>query len=103
MEATSTTSGVLTLMPPSKRLSTPTFSSMALIMGPPPWTTTTRTPSFWRVATSRQKRAESSGEVMALPPYLTTTVWEAREEREAAMVAAWELNSDVSLSSLLME
>mmetsp|Transcript_16116 Transcript_16116/g.27481 ORF Transcript_16116/g.27481 Transcript_16116/m.27481 type:complete len:205 (-) Transcript_16116:394-1008(-) len=36
MAATSTTSGVLTRIPPSKRLSTPTFSSMALIIGPPP-------------------------------------------------------------------
>eukprot|EP00585_Thalassiosira_rotula_P022434 CAMPEP_0196221812 /NCGR_PEP_ID=MMETSP0912-20130531/43528_1 /TAXON_ID=49265 /ORGANISM="Thalassiosira rotula, Strain GSO102" /LENGTH=68 /DNA_ID=CAMNT_0041500429 /DNA_START=80 /DNA_END=283 /DNA_ORIENTATION=- len=68
MAATSTTSSVLTLIPPSNRLSTPTFSSMALIMGPPPWTTTIRNPSFWRVAMSSQKSVASSGVVMALPP-----------------------------------
>mmetsp|Transcript_16523 Transcript_16523/g.39556 ORF Transcript_16523/g.39556 Transcript_16523/m.39556 type:complete len:247 (-) Transcript_16523:120-860(-) len=106
MAATSTTSGVETRIPPSHVLSTPTFSSMALIMGPPPWTTTTRSPSFWRVATSSQKREASSGEVMAFPPYLTTIVLPEREWREEAMVIAFSTNafcSSVDKSVVVVE
>jgi len=50
------------------------------------------------VATSWQKSEASSGVVMALPPYLTTTVWPLREEMAEAMVMAFsakEEDSDV--------
>ena len=50
------------------------------------------------MATSWQKSVASSGVVMALPPYLTTTVWPLREEMEEAMVMAFsakEEDSDV--------
>mmetsp|Transcript_10368 Transcript_10368/g.28537 ORF Transcript_10368/g.28537 Transcript_10368/m.28537 type:complete len:206 (-) Transcript_10368:122-739(-) len=88
ISATSTTSFDETRMPPSKRLSTPTVSSMALIWGPPPCTTTTRMPRFCSVATSSQKPAFSSGDVMALPPYFTTTVRPCRDDAASEMVLA---------------
>mmetsp|Transcript_19440 Transcript_19440/g.30393 ORF Transcript_19440/g.30393 Transcript_19440/m.30393 type:complete len:153 (-) Transcript_19440:57-515(-) len=97
MAATSTTSSVDTLIPPSNRLSTPTRSSMALIIGPPPCTTTMRSPSFWSVATSWQKSVASSGVVMALPPYFTTMVCPAREEIEEEIVMAFSAKDDESV------
>mmetsp|Transcript_6003 Transcript_6003/g.17925 ORF Transcript_6003/g.17925 Transcript_6003/m.17925 type:complete len:228 (-) Transcript_6003:36-719(-) len=96
ISATSTTSGDETRMPPSNRLSTPTFSSMALICGPPPCTTTTRMPRFCSVATSSQKPALSSGDVMALPPYLTTTVLPLRDAAASEMVLAASENESAS-------
>merc|ERR1719469_178578 len=61
---------------------------MLEICGPPPCTTTTRMPRFWSVATSPQKRSNSSGEVMALPPYFTTTVRPRRRVEADATTAA---------------
>mmetsp|Transcript_43005 Transcript_43005/g.104116 ORF Transcript_43005/g.104116 Transcript_43005/m.104116 type:complete len:238 (+) Transcript_43005:285-998(+) len=88
ISATSTTSEVLTRIPPSKRVSTPTVSSMFEICGPPPCTTTMRIPKFCKAATSWQNPALSSGDVMALPPYLTTIVLPRREAAASAMVIA---------------
>mmetsp|Transcript_21801 Transcript_21801/g.60606 ORF Transcript_21801/g.60606 Transcript_21801/m.60606 type:complete len:230 (-) Transcript_21801:81-770(-) len=88
ISATSTTSRLDTRRPPSKRDSTPTFSSMALIWGPPPCTTTTLRPSFCRAATSWQNKSFNSTDVMALPPYLTTTIWPLRASMAPAVVRA---------------
>ena len=42
--------------------------------GPPPWTSTTRTPSSVRVTRSFMTASLSSSLTMALPPYLITSV-----------------------------
>ena len=47
---------------------------MAVICGPPPWTTTTRIPTWRRKTTSSANACLSASSVMALPPYFTTTV-----------------------------
>mmetsp|Transcript_18319 Transcript_18319/g.44222 ORF Transcript_18319/g.44222 Transcript_18319/m.44222 type:complete len:210 (+) Transcript_18319:1079-1708(+) len=94
ISATSTTSVDETLIPPSNRDSTPTFSNIALICGPPPWTTTTRIPKFCNVATSSQNPALSSGLVIAFPPYLTTTVCPRNDAAASEIVRAASANDD---------
>nr|CAB3447430.1 unnamed protein product [Digitaria exilis] len=54
--------------------STPTRASQELISGPPPWTSTGRRPTQDRRTRSRITDACSSGDFIAAPPYLTTTV-----------------------------
>ncbi len=74
MRTTSMISGVVTRRPPRNSLVTPSRASIALIWGPPPCTTTGRRPASRRKTTSPANALWSSGEVIALPPYLTTTV-----------------------------
>ncbi len=69
----------VTRSPATNSLLISSFFSMALICGPPPWTTTTRTPSDCMSAQSAANDFESSGSVMACPPYLTTTTSPAQE------------------------
>ena len=47
---------------------------MALICGPPPCTTTGWIPTFSSATMSSAKAALSVSSVIALPPYLTTTI-----------------------------
>ena len=61
--------------PSTKRLSWPSFFSMSLISGPPPWTTTTRMPTRLSRMMSHMTARRSSSEIMAFPPYLTTMVF----------------------------
>ena len=49
-------------------------SSIALIWGPPPWTTTGRIPTWRRKTMSSANARRSSSLTMALPPYLKTMV-----------------------------
>ena len=60
--------------PSTKWDSLPIFFSMSLISGPPPWTTTTWTPTRWSRMMSEMTAWRSSSEIMAFPPYFTTTV-----------------------------
>ena len=92
ISATSTTSLELTRNPPSNRLSTPTLSNIALICGPPPCTTTIRIPNCCSAATSSQNLSFNSVDVMALPPYLTTTVLPRNVEAAAATFKASNAN-----------
>ena len=64
----------VTRRPPTKWLSTPTFFSISLMAGPPPWTSTTRTPSRVRVTRSFMTAFFKSSLIIALPPYLMTIV-----------------------------
>ena len=49
-------------------------SSMVLICGPPPWTTTGRMPTWRRKTMSSANARRSWSSTMALPPYLKTMV-----------------------------
>ena len=51
----------------------PSRSSCAVICGPPPCTTTGRSPAYRRNTTSSANASCSAGSVIALPPYFTTT------------------------------
>jgi hypothetical protein len=73
MRTTSMVSGVVTRSPASKRVSRPRRSSMALICGPPPCTTTGRRPVRRSSTMSWAKARCRSASTMALPPNLTTT------------------------------
>ena len=64
----------VTRRPFAKWLSTPTFFSISLMAGPPPWTSTTRTPSSVRVTRSFMTAFFRVSLIMALPPYLMTMV-----------------------------
>ena len=64
----------VTRRPPAKWLSTPTFLSISLMAGPPPCTSTTRTPSSVRVTRSFITAFFKLSLIMALPPYLMTMV-----------------------------
>ena len=74
MRTTSMTSGVVTRRPPRNSELMPSLLSIALICGPPPWTTTGRTPTWWRKRMSWAKARLRSSFTMAFPPYLMTMV-----------------------------
>src|SRR5699024_11140173 len=74
MRMTSAASSVVTRCPALNSDSMPNRSSIAEIWGSPPWTTTGRMPAKRRKAMSSAKDCCSSGETMALPPYLMTIV-----------------------------
>ena len=78
MRTTSMASGVVTRSPPRNSEEIPRRSSIALICGPPPCTTTGCTPTWCRNTTSSANAARSSSETMALPPYLMTMVVPAK-------------------------
>ena len=63
----------VTRRPFTNLLSTPIFSITSLMSGPPPWTSTTRTPTSWRSTMSSMTLALSSSFSMAWPPYFMTT------------------------------
>ncbi len=91
IRTTSMVSGVVTRRPASKRTSRSRRSSMALICGPPPCTTTGRSPACHSSTTSCAKVRCSAGSTMALPPNLTTTVRprsSSAQGRSAAAVTA---------------
>ena len=56
--------------PPSK----PKRASIWLIWGPPPWTTTGFAPTVRKNTMSAANAFFRSSSIMALPPYLTTTI-----------------------------
>ena len=67
----------VTRMPLRNFPSLPIFFSMALISGPPPWTTTTLMPTSCMSTMSLITALFKVSSSMALPPYLTTTVFPA--------------------------
>ena len=75
----------VTRSPATNSLLISSFFSIALIWGPPPWTTTSRTPSDCISAQSAANDFDSSGSVMACPPYFTTTTSPA----QAATRPSW--------------
>lgn len=75
ISATSIVALSVTRSPPTNSLLISSFFSIALIWGPPPWTTTSRTPSDCISAQSAANDFDSSGSVMACPPYFTTTTF----------------------------
>jgi hypothetical protein len=77
IRTTSIASGVVTRRPPWNSEGMPSRRSIALICGPPPCTTTGRTPHWRRKTTSSTKACLSSSLVIALPPYLMTIVFPA--------------------------
>ena len=79
ISAASIVAGHVTRSPATNSLLISSFFSIALIWGPPPWTTTSRTPSDCISAQSAANDFDSSGSVMACPPYLTTTTSPAQE------------------------
>src|SRR6185312_6486957 len=78
MRTTSMASGVVTRSPPRNSDSMPRRSSMELICGPPPCTTTGWIPTWCRKTMSSAKARRRSSLTMALPPYLTTMVVPAK-------------------------
>ena len=52
-------------------------SSILLMPGPPPWHSTGLRPMAFSSTTSRMTLAFSSSLIMALPPYLMTTIFPA--------------------------
>ena len=75
MRAMSRVSASVTRRPSRNSDTLPSRSMSSPIWGPPPCTTTTRMPTEWSSTMSAAKDSASSGSVMALPPYFTTTVW----------------------------
>src|SRR3954466_2789649 len=75
IRTTSIVPGVGTRRPPRNSAGGPRRSSIAVICGPPPCTTTGRIPASRRNTMSRANACLSSSSTMALPPYLTTTTW----------------------------
>src|SRR5690242_15986810 len=75
MRITSIVSGVVTRRPPRNSAGRPSRSSIAVICGPPPCTTTGRMPASRRNTMSCANAPFSCSSTMALPPYLTTTTW----------------------------
>ena len=71
MRTMSTVSASVTRRPSTKVDSLPSRAMSSVICGPPPWTTTGFMPTRRMRTTSW---ANSSRSLMALPPYLTTTV-----------------------------
>mmetsp|Transcript_14084 Transcript_14084/g.44420 ORF Transcript_14084/g.44420 Transcript_14084/m.44420 type:complete len:277 (-) Transcript_14084:143-973(-) len=64
----------VTLSPSTNDVDTFSRSSIWPICGPPPWTTTGRTPSFWSRTMSCAKLRAAASSLIACPPYFTTTV-----------------------------
>ena len=62
---TSMASAVVTRSPPRNVDSMPSLSRCALICGPPPWTTTGRSPAYLRNTTSSANASRSASSVMA--------------------------------------
>ena len=83
-------SGVVTRSPPRNSLAMPSRSSIALICGPPPCTTTGRARRSRRKTMSWAKAALSASSTIALPPYLTTTVapWNRSSQGSASASTA---------------
>lgn len=74
MRTTSMASGVVTRMPASKRTSRARRSSIELIWGPPPCTTTGCRPACHSSTTSWANDRRRAGSTRVLPPHLRTTV-----------------------------
>ena len=74
MRTTSIVSGVVTRRPAVNVLSRPSRSRCSLICGPPPCTTTGRSPAYRRKMRSWAKASRNGSSVIALPPYLITTI-----------------------------
>ena len=74
ISATSIVAGSVTRRPSTKLDLTPALSSMALICGPPPCTTTGFTPISFSSTTSAANCLATALSPMAWPPYLMTTV-----------------------------
>ena len=74
ISATCMVSLSVTRRPSTKADLTPALSSMALICGPPPWTTTGFTPISFSSTTSAANCLATALSPMAWPPYLMTTV-----------------------------
>src|SRR4051794_32542092 len=74
MRATSRLSASVTRRPSRNSGTIPSRSMSALICGPPPCTTTGRMPTDRMSTTSSANCRARAGSVIALPPYLTTTV-----------------------------
>ncbi len=74
MRAMSRVSASVTRRPSRNSDSLPRRAISSPICGPPPWTTTTRMPTECISTMSSANCSASAGSVMALPPYLTTTV-----------------------------
>ena len=64
----------VTRRPSTNSLALPTRLSIRLISGPPPCTSTGLTPTSDSSTTSRMTACFSASSVMALPPYLITTI-----------------------------
>jgi hypothetical protein len=71
-------------------LSMPSRSSIAEICGPPPCTTTGRSPAYRRKTMSSANACLSWSSTMALPPYLITTVlpWNSSSQGSASVSTA---------------
>ncbi|KDN87589.1 hypothetical protein KCH_06450 [Kitasatospora cheerisanensis KCTC 2395] len=63
----------MTRRPPANGALTPSRRRCASICGPPPCTTTGRSPAYRSSTTERAKDAVNSRSTMAFPPNLTTT------------------------------
>ena len=74
MRITLTASSEVTRSPSRNSEWMPRACSMALICGPPPWTTTGRIPTWRRKTMSSANARRSWSSTMALPPYLKTMV-----------------------------
>ena len=100
MRTTSIASGVVTRSPARNSDSMPSRSSIALICGPPPCTTTGWNPASRRKTMSSANASLSLSSVMALPPYFTTTTlsWyfcshgRASARAEAFVVASFQVS-----------
>jgi hypothetical protein len=74
ISTTSMVSSSVTRSPSTKVVCLPSRSRVAPICGPPPCTITGRRPMYFSRTTSTAKEHRSSASLMALPPYLITTV-----------------------------
>ena len=74
ISASSTLSASVTLSPLTNCVFFPAFCSIAVISGPPPWTTTGLKPAQRRKTMSWRTLFLISSFSIALPPYFTTTV-----------------------------
>ena len=72
ISTTSTVAASVTRRPSTKEERIWRRSSIALICGPPPWTTTGLIPTCFSSTTSRAKSLAASSSPMAWPPYLMT-------------------------------
>src|SRR5690606_32934397 len=105
---TSMVSASVTRMPWTKVPSLPMRLSAALICGPPPCTTTGLMPTSLSSTTSCAKLRCRCSSVMALPPYLMTTVLPGKRrmygrasERTAALTVAECWGSELVMSFLM--
>ena len=74
MVVTRSASESVTRRPPTKRVRTPSFCDSSVDCGPPPWTSTTRTPSSKSSATCSTRSRMLASAATAAPPVLMTKV-----------------------------